>query len=90
MAKLLLPLDFYYFALNGARIRVGRDWAEWPLSAHNFRFLAHFTTLGRLRREMEHSGFEVLATWDTEGTQLDHERENCTADYIHFVCRRLP
>ncbi|MGY1774389.1 class I SAM-dependent methyltransferase [Geodermatophilus sp. SYSU D00804] len=85
--KLALPVEMYNFAKSAAHIQWGTDWAEWPLQVHEFRFIAHFTTLGGLVRELGDAGFDIEGLWDTSGAPLDPYQLHCDADYIHFVCR---
>lgn len=84
------PISYRNFAANALQARWNKDWAVWPLRAHEFRFLAHFTTLGRMRRDLEDAGFAVRAVWDQAGSVVDVLAETCAADYMHFVAEKRP
>jgi ubiquinone/menaquinone biosynthesis C-methylase UbiE len=84
----LTPLTYRNFAKTAPRMRCGTDWVQWPMQAHEFRFLAHFTRLGALRRELQSHGFDIVAAWDTSGSVVNWEDESCDADYMHVVCKK--
>jgi len=67
----------------------GRGWGRRPLRAHEFRFVVHFATLEETVAEARAAGLEVVAAYADDGTALDPAGVRTTADYVHFVCRRL-
>jgi SAM-dependent methyltransferase len=84
----LTPLTYRNFAKTAPQMRCGTDWVRWPMQAHEFRFLAHFTRLGAMRRDLQSYGFNIVAAWDTLGNPLNWQDESCDADYMHFVCEK--
>lgn len=78
----------WFFRHSVRRAEAGTDWARWPLAAHDFRFVVHFTRIGAAVRSLREAGFDVEAGWDSEGQPLDLEADTCEADYMHLVSRR--
>ncbi len=77
---------FFHYSVRQAES--GPDWARWPLAAHDFRFVVHFTRLGAVIRSLHAAGFRVEAAWDPDGRPLDLTAETCSADYMHLVSSR--
>jgi SAM-dependent methyltransferase len=76
-----------YFSLR----RQSHDEATWalgPLQAHDFRLLAHFGTVGALRREVTDAGFEIDAVFADSGLAVDWTEEHSAADYFQVVAHR--
>jgi hypothetical protein len=67
----------------------GHGWGRRPLRAHEFRFVVHFATLEETVAEARGAGLEVVAAYADDGTELDLAHARTTADYVHFVCRRV-
>jgi SAM-dependent methyltransferase len=65
----------------------GSGWATRPLRAHEFRFVVHFTTLGRAVTELRSAGLAVVAAYADTGETVDPTSTHTDADYVHFVCR---
>lgn len=65
----------------------GAGWATRPLRAHEFRFVAHFSTLGRAVDELRAAGLTVVAAYADTGETVDWTAAHTDADYVHFVCR---
>jgi SAM-dependent methyltransferase len=66
----------------------GQDWARWPIAAHEFRFIVHFTTLGAAVGSLRAAGFTVESAWASDGRELDLAAEHSDADSMQFLCRR--
>lgn len=78
----------WYFRHAVRQAESGPDWARWPLAAHDFRFVVHFTQLGAAIRSLESAGFSVEAGWNSGGRPLDLTAKTCDADYMHLVSSR--
>jgi SAM-dependent methyltransferase len=81
-------LGRYFFRRALAHAEVGDGWARWPLAAHEFRFLVHFSRLGATLRELRDAGLEPIAGWTSLGAPLDLAAERSAAEYLQLVARR--
>ncbi|MFL5846594.1 MAG: class I SAM-dependent methyltransferase [Solirubrobacteraceae bacterium] len=77
-----------YFRRNVGRAREGDGWAAWPMAAHDFRFVVHFTDLGPFVRSLAEHGLRAERGWASEGGELDLAAERTDADFMHVVSVR--
>jgi ubiquinone/menaquinone biosynthesis C-methylase UbiE len=77
-----------FFRRGIGEARTGDGWAVWPLAAHDFRFMVHFTDLGPMVRLLQDAGLVPERAWASEGNELDLAAETCAADYMHFLAGR--
>lgn len=78
----------WFFRYSVRQAESGPDWARWPLAAHDFRFVVHFTRIGAAVQALAVAGFRVEAGWSSDGRPLDLTADTCEADYMHLVsCR---
>jgi SAM-dependent methyltransferase len=64
----------------------GPGWGMRAMRAHEFRFLVHFSTLGRMVADARAAGLEVLEGYADDGSPVDVTQQHCDADYVHLVC----
>ncbi|MCW2989478.1 MAG: Methylase [Solirubrobacterales bacterium] len=75
----------WFFRRSIRRAEQGEGWAIWPMAAHDFRFVVHFTELGPMVRSLRAAGLAPERAWASEGHEIDLAAETCDADYVHFV-----
>jgi SAM-dependent methyltransferase len=83
-----LPPGLRNFRRTSRDAERGEDWARWPIAAHEFRFVVHFTTLGGAVRSLRAAGFTVESGWASDGRELDLTGEHSDADSMQLLCRR--
>jgi len=66
----------------------GDGWAIGPLPAHEFRVLAHFTTVPRALEELRAHGLEPLDVFPAETGVPLAPGERTRAAYVHITARR--
>ena len=57
------------------------------MRALDFRFVAHFATLGSTVAMLREVGLEPVLAFSEQGVPVDLAEERTAADYVHLVCR---
>ena len=61
------------------------EWGMAPSAGHQFRLLAHFTTLRGEIAELDRHGFDVEAVFSCESSRAFREGEPAAGMWMHFV-----
>ena len=63
------------------------SWATYPMAAHDFAMLIHFTSLLDLRRLLDESQLDTISVFADDGTTIPPDATESTADSFTVVCR---
>jgi SAM-dependent methyltransferase len=66
------------------------DWGLAPFAAHQFGFLAHFSTLAGAVAELDRHGFDVDAVFSCERAQPHELGTQIDGMWMHLVCTARP
>ena len=65
------------------------EWSIYPLAAHGFQLMAHFSTLNAARNEVRSAGLDLVATYDGgSGVSISDDTVESRADCFYLVGRR--
>lgn len=63
------------------------SWATYPMAAHDFAMLIHFTSLPALRRLLDESELETISVFADDGSAIPPHATESKADSFTVVCQ---